>query len=452
MNDINFIYYSLKSRWLNSSLSIFLTAFGLAIAIIVNQFSYHFDNRLKNDGKNIDIVIGAKGSPLQLVLSTVYHIDIPTGNISYNKVKKYLNSPQIEYSIPLALGDNWNGYRIVGTNYDYIKHYKGQLEDGREWNKNFEIVAGSSVKIEINDEIKGAHGLVDTGIVHSDEKYKVVGILKPTGTVIDRLLFTSLNSVLEIHNLHHLDEKDDHEHHNEESKEDHHQEESKEDHHDHHEHHKEEIIKKDNHHIDDHSKNDEKHEHTQKEATDVFDEQNITAFLIKTNNPIANINLPRLINKESSMQAANPAFEITRLSSMLGIGSKGFKFLSIILIIIAALSVFSGLAGNLENRLKDLAVLRAIGYTKQRIFKIITLEGGVITFLGIIVGISISLISFNILATFITPLSMTGISFTLTKDFFLIMLLVLLSGIFAAVFPAYRGSKISVAKQLSENI
>ena len=78
--------------------------------------------------------------------------------------------------------------------------------------------------------------------------------------------------------------------------------------------------------------NDEKHEHTQKEATDVFDEQNITAFLIKTNNPIANINLPRLINKESSMQAANPAFEITRLSSMLGFGSKGFKFLSIILV------------------------------------------------------------------------------------------------------------------------
>jgi putative ABC transport system permease protein len=137
---------------------------------------------------------------------------------------------------------------------------------------------------------------------------------------------------------------------------------------------------------------------------------------------------------------------------MLGIGSKGFKFLSIILIIIAALSVFSGLAGNLENRLKDLAVLRAIGYTKQRIFKIITLEGGIITLTGIIVGISISLISFNILATSITPLSMTKISFTLTKDFFLIVLLVLLSGIFAAVFPAYRGSKISVAKQLSENI
>ena len=184
----------------------------------------------------------------------------------------------------------------------------------------------------------------------------------------------------------------------------------------------------------------------------MFDEQNITAFLIKTNNPIANINLPRLINKESSMQAANPAFEITRLSSMLGIGSQGFKFLSIILIIIAALSIFSGLTANLENRLKDLAVLRAIGYSKQRIFKIITLEGGVITFLGVLLGISISLIILQILTNSITPLSKSGVSFTLTKDFFMIISLVSLSGIFAAVFPAYRSSKISVAKQLSENI
>ena len=84
MNDINFIYYSLKSRWLNSSLSIFLTAFGLAIAIIVNQFSYHFDNRLKKDGKDIDIVIGAKGSPLQLVLSNA-----TVGGTNTAKVRVY---------------------------------------------------------------------------------------------------------------------------------------------------------------------------------------------------------------------------------------------------------------------------------------------------------------------------------------------------------------------------
>ena len=101
----------------------------------------------------------------------------------------------------------------------------------------------------------------------------------------------------------------------------------------------------------------------------------ITALLIKTNSPVANINLPRQINRENSFLAALPANEITRLISMLGFGSKSFKLLSFILIIFAGLSIFSGLAANLENRMTDLAILRALGYSKNRIFKMICIEG-----------------------------------------------------------------------------
>ena len=112
-----------------------------------------------------------------------------------------------------------------------------------------------------------------------------------------------------------------------------------------------------------------------KSSETYLNEPEITALLIKTNSPIANINLPRSINRETNMQAANPALEITRLTSMLGFGSKTFSLLSTLLISIAILSIFSGLAGNLENRMGDLAILRALGYTKKRIFKIIVLEG-----------------------------------------------------------------------------
>ena len=94
----------------------------------------------------------------------------------------------------------------------------------------------------------------------------------------------------------------------------------------------------------------------------------ITALLIKTKSPIANINLPRSINRESSLQAANPALEINRLTSIFGLGSKSFAILSLILILIAALNIFSGLASNLENRMGDLAVLRAVGYSKKKNF------------------------------------------------------------------------------------
>ena len=158
------------------------------------------------------------------------------------------------------------------------------------------------------------------------------------------------------------------------------------------------------------------------------------------------------INKETSMLAANPAVEITRLTTMLGLGSRTFAILSIILIAIASLSIFSGLAANLENRLGDLAILRALGYSKNRIFKIICFEGMILTVLGIFFGILIGMIVFNFFIQAINSLNISQASFRLIPSFFLIITCVFFAGFFAAIFPAYRASKISVANQLSKNI
>ncbi len=427
MNDLTFIFYSLKSRWLNSTLSILLTAFGVSIALLVMQFSNHIQNRLNADGKDIDIVIGAKGSPLQLILSSIYHVDLPNGNISFDSLKKFINHPQVDKVIPLALGDNWNGYRIVGTSKEYLNHYKAQLNKGNVWGKKFDVVIGFSVGKKINEKFYGSHGLLKGGNSHENSVYTVTGILKPTGTVLDRLILTSIDSVLHIHgqkNINHNDEgynKDKHDHH-EKDEHDHHEK----DEHDHHE--------GKNNYIDN-SKSSE-----------------ITALLIKTKSPIANINLARQINRESALLAANPSLEITRLTSMFGLGSKSFGILSTILIIISALGIFSGLASNLQNRIGDLAILRAIGYSKKRIFKIIILEGVFISIAGLIFGIIVGILIFNILTQTITPLETTKASFEFTIEFFFIIFFISLAGIIAAIFPAYHGSKISVAEQLSRNI
>jgi len=443
MSDLRFVLYSLKYRFLNSFLSIMLTAFGVSIALLISQFGNHIQNRINLDGQGIDIVVGAKGSPLQLILSSVYHIDIPTGNIAYSKAKKIMNNPQIEESIPLALGDNWRGFRIVGTTTNYIRHYDMSLSTGRYWDQNFEVVVGSSVNLDIGDEFMGVHGLLEDGSSHEEHKYNVVGILKPSGTVIDRLILTSLNSVLDIHGLHKVDnsfEKNhehqhDHEHH-------------KEEHHDVHEHdHDKEKHKNEDENHHKHSKNDKE---TYK--TNELGSSEITALLIKTKSPIANINLPRSINRESSLQAANPALEINRLISLFGIGSKSFAILSLILILIASLNIFSGLASNLENRMGDLAVLRAVGFSKKRIFKIIVLEGILVVLIGILLGILIGFLLFSILTHNIFTLHTTNASLIFNLDFILIILFVFFAGLIAAIFPAYRGSKISIANQLSRTI
>ena len=434
MSDLNFVLLSLKSRFSSTILAVLLTTFGISISIILVQFENHIKSRLNNDGKKIDIVVGAKGSPLQIVLSSIYHIDLPTGNIPFSSLKTISEDPLVEKVIPLALGDKWKNNRIVGTTHEYIEHYGAKLEKGRNWQQVFEVVAGSSVKINLNQKFSGSHGLLDSNDVHDHGEYRVVGILKPTGTVLDRLLLTSVKSVLQIHGQdikdnvqhNHNHEHDKHEH----EKQEHQLNENKQktDNHDHH-----------NEHMDDYVNNNQD-----------FIKPEITSLLITTKSPIANINLPRSINKESQLQAANPAFEITRLSTMLGLGSKSFKLLSIIIMLIAVLSIFTGLASNFENRLRNLAILRAIGYSKARVFKIISLEGIIIVIFGIIIGLCSSFVVFNFLVDMIAPLNNSNAKFKFSFDVAIIIFLVFLAGICAAFFPAYKGSKVSVAKQLTQ--
>ena len=434
MSDLNFVFLSLRSKFSSTILAVLLTTFGISISIILLQFENHIKNRLNNDGKKIDIVVGAKGSPLQIVLSSIYHIDLPTGNIPFSSLKTISEDPLVEKVIPLALGDNWKNNRIVGTTHEYIEHYGAKLDKGRNWQKVFEVVAGSSVKINLNQKFSGSHGLVDSNDVHDHGEYRVVGILKPTGTVLDRLLLTSVKSVLQIHGQD-INDNEQHNHNHE---------------HDKHEHEKHE------HHLDENKQKTDNHDHHSEHMDDYvnnnqgFIKPEITSLLITTKSPIANINLPRSINKESQLQAANPAFEITRLSTMLGLGSKSFKLLSIIIMLIAVLSIFTGLASNFENRLRDLAILRAIGYSKARVFKIISLEGIIIVIFGIIIGLCSSFLVFNFLVDMIAPLNNSNAKFKFSFDIVIIIFLVLLAGLCAAFFPAYKGSKVSVAKQLTQ--
>ncbi len=451
MKDFALIMASLKARWLSSLLSVFLTAFGVMLAILIVQFGQHVQSRLSTDGQGIDIVVGAKGSPLQLILSSVYHIDIPTGNIPYETAEKWMNHRQVKTAIPLALGDNWRGNRIVGTTTAYLTHYDASLADGRLWNKPFEAISGASVNAPVGLEFAGAHGLIDGGHVHEDEKYKIVGTLKPTGTVLDRLILTSLDSVLHLHGHKGVeDEKEhtEHEHHEHE----HHDEEHAE--HDDHAHHDDHSDHEGHEHHDDHDdhehhdehKNHDDHSDHEKHAQDA----EITALLLTTKSPMANMNLPRMINRESALQAANPALEMVRLTSMLGLGSKTFGALSALLIIIAALSIFTGLAGSLENRMGDLAVLRAIGYSKARLRKIILTEGMLIVTAGLLLGLALGLYGFTVMAHSITPLSASGAQAHITTEIGWIIVAVLFAGILASLMPAIRASRVDVAKQLTK--
>jgi len=430
MTDFGWILASLKSRAGNVLLSVLLTAFGVMLAALMLIFAHHISERLSADGRGIDLVVGAKGSPLQLVLSSVYHIDMPTGNIPYKEAQRWMNHPHVRTAIPLALGDNWRGFRIAGTTHDYPAHYGAELAEGRLWDKPFEAVAGAATGLAMGAEFVGAHGLLPGGHAHDDEKYRIVGVLQPTGTVLDRLILTSLDSVLLLHGQKGV------EHH----------------HHDHHHHGHDHHHDHDHGHDHDHDHHhDHAHGHTHDHAHDHKHgaEPEITALLLVLRTRTALMNLPRMIAHETALQAANPAVEITRLTAMLGLGARTVTILSAILIAVAALSIFAGLAGHLDNRRDDLAVLRALGYGKFRIFRLILAEALAVALAGIALGIISACLVFSVMAENIAPLAASGAAAVFPPPLLWVAVAVLAAAVLAAALPALRAARIDVSRQLS---
>ena len=204
MNIVKLSWKNIISSPLNTALSLLLMTLGVGIISLIFLLNNQIKQQLQSNLKGIDAVVGSKGSPLQLILSSVYHIDNPTGNIPYKEAVKIENNPLVEQTIPLSFGDSYNGVRIVGTTHQYLDLYEAELSKGRLWEKSLEVTVGSGVakahKIKIGDTLYGSHGLVEGGHVHDDYPYSVVGILKPTLSVIDQLILTNTDSVWLVHN------------------------------------------------------------------------------------------------------------------------------------------------------------------------------------------------------------------------------------------------------------
>ena len=131
-----------KNIWfkpLNTALSIILLTASVAIITLLILLQEQFERKFSDNIEGIDLVLGAKGSPLQLILSSVYQVDAPTGNIDYAEAKTWMNNPMVKTAIPLAFGDNYRGFRIVGTTQDYLKKFNVQIAQGKTFNKNFEV-------------------------------------------------------------------------------------------------------------------------------------------------------------------------------------------------------------------------------------------------------------------------------------------------------------------------
>jgi len=332
---------NIKSKPLYTFLSVFILALSIALLLGIEQLKVSFKNQIENNLGNIDLVIGAKGSPLQLVLASVLHLDNPTGNISYEEAKKVAKNPMVKSAVPISYGDNYKGYRIVGTTPDYYAIYNAELKEGRSVKKSLEVVLGATVakeaQLKVGDTFLSSHGLVENSLdVHSDV-LTVVGILKPTQKVIDRLIVTNLESIWDVH----------HHHHHHENAEEHEEE-----------HHHEEVSK----------------------------EKEITSLLITFKSRRALLTFPRKINKTTNMQAALPNFELHKLYEYTSVGFKTINWIAYLILVISCLTIFTSLYKMVKERAFDLAILRTYGASNFQLIKMVFYEGLFIVFSAFLIG------------------------------------------------------------------
>jgi putative ABC transport system permease protein len=341
MRTLAWAWRYLWSRPLGAALNVLLLSLGLASITFLLLVSFQLSRAFERDLAGIDVVVGAKGSPMQLILSGVLHVDVPPGNVPLAQVQALAKNPLVASVIPISLGDNFAGYRIVGTSPAYIDHYGAKLAQGEVWDAPMQVVLGATVAKQLNVQIGqsfvGSHGLGAGGHTHGDNPYTVVGILAASGSVLDRLILTDTASVWKVH--------------------------------------------EDSTASPDDSADDRKV---------MEDEREITMALVQYKTPLAALSFPRYVNTSTEMQAAAPAVEISRLLNMLGLGTDVLRAFAGVLLLTAGLSVFIALWSAVRERRSDLALLRMLGASPAKVAALLLSEalwlGLVASVLGLLLG------------------------------------------------------------------
>lgn len=442
MNLLKLSWKNLVSKPLNMSLSILLFSLGIGLISLLFLLQKQLQDNFEKNLAGVDLVIGAKGSPLQLILCSMYHIDSPTGNISLKEARPFLNPkhPLIEKAVPLSMGDSYKGYRIVGTEQAFLELYQARIGQGRVWAQNFEVNIGAGVaedlNLKIGDRFKSSHGLMDDEELSQDHEheFEVVGILAPGGTVVDQLILTTTQSFWLVHE-HEAEaptaeapDADDHDHDEEE-----HTGHAHEDEHDH----------------------DHDHEHPAEDAPksllEAPDEKEITSLLLrfKGHNYQA-LNMQRGINENTDMQAATPAIEINRLFNLMSTGEQALRILAIVIIFVSGLSIFISLYASLKTRKYELALMRVMGAGRWQLFALLILEGILLALLGFAIGMLLSHGGMSFLAAKMEAAYRYSFqAWVFLKEEAWLLLGAIAIGFVAALIPAIQASSTDIADTLT---
>ena len=406
---------NIVKRPFSSGLSVLLLASSIMIIILSFLTMQQIESKFNENANKIDLVVGAKGSRLQLVLCNVFHVDNPTGNIRMKDVTFLTKHPFVKNAIPISLGDNYKSYRIVGTNQNFLqKLYKAPLKQGKLFEKPYEVVLGfnaaNKMDLKLGDSFYGSHGIDASIHEHQDAKYLVVGLLDYSGEVIDNLILTSLESVWQVHSEDHQKGSFDL---NYEKKHDHH-------------HHKITLDEED---------------------------KEITALLVNYKSQRAKFSIPGIVNNKEQLMAAEPSIEIQRLLDLVQPAVKVVTVLAWFIFGLAFFSMLITMINSMKNRKYEIAMMRASGATSKLVLISILTEGFLIAFIGGLLGVFMGHIFLEIMGQYLTNHYHYQIS-GLVFNYFELWLLIgtIATGIISAFIPAIAAYNMDISSTLKKKI
>ncbi|MFA0441546.1 peptide ABC transporter permease [Vibrio sp. 10N.286.49.C2] len=409
---------TIKLAWkslLNRKTTAMLTVLTVAISVIllmgVERIRTQAKSSFANTISGTDLIVGGRSGQINLLLYSVFRIGNATNNIDWKSYEEFSQHKAVDWTIPISLGDSHKGFRVMGTDHSYFEHYQyGQKQaltfaKGHEFNTVFETVLGSDVAkslgYDIGSDIIIAHGISDVSFSrHDNLPFTVVGILAPTGTPVDKTVHVSLGAIEAIHvgwesgaNLGNAPSK------------------------------------------------------AQLEKMD-FQPKQITAMLVGLKSKIQTFALQRQINtyKQEPLSAIMPGIALHELWGLMSVAEQALLIVSIFVVIAGLMGMLSSLLTSLQERRREMAILRAMGARPRHVFALLVSEATVLTTIGITLGVAgtyalLAIASPVIASHYGIHIALTGI----TSHEWLLLGFVQLAGIIIGFFPALRAYQQSLS-------
>jgi len=409
---------SLNNRRFTALLTVFAIALSVCLLLAVERVRSEARASFASTISGTDLVVGARSGSVNLLLYSVFRIGNATNNIRWESFERFAEHPRVSWAIPISLGDSYRGYRVMGTSDAYFEHYRYgrkqplQLAEGRAFAKDpFEVVLGAEVaealRHKLDDQLVLAHGVATVSLVrHDDKPFRVVGILKRTGTPVDRTLHISLAGMEALH----VDWQNGMP-----------------------------------------ARGEARIDAEQARQLDLQPQQ-ITAFLLGLNNRIATFTLQREINQHRGepLLAILPGVALQELWSLMGTAEKALFVVSLFVVLTGLIGMLTAILTSLNERRREMAILRSVGARPWHIAGLLVLEAFSLALAGVLLGLALLYVAIAIAQEPLQSHYGLYLPMALPSAYeWMLLGSILLAGLVIGCVPAWRAYRQSLADGLS---